>query len=121
RLLASAKTGAQAKIKEAGGVDAAQHAAHGLAWFATTAEGLRQMHEWAKRLAEESRFSEFEQLILSAAFAEYLAQLAGGIPMSQVEIIRPEALGVARADIRSFEDAVSDLVAEGSSPAVKAR
>src|SRR5690606_36483571 len=121
RLLSSAKSGVEAKIKEAGGVDAAEHAAHGLAWFATTVEGLRQMHEWAKRLSEENRVSEFEQLILSAAFAEYLAQLAGGIPMSQVEIIRPETLGVARADVRGFEDAVSDLVADGSCPAVKAR
>ena len=62
------------------------------------------MHVWGDRLKGEGRFSEFEQLILAAAFAEYLAQIAGGIPMSQVEIIRPEALGVPKADIRRFED-----------------
>jgi (2S)-methylsuccinyl-CoA dehydrogenase len=69
----------------------------------------------------EGRFGEFEQLILAAAFAEYLAQIAGGIPMSQVEIIRPEALGVPKADVRRFEDEVADVVAAGSTQAVKSR
>lgn len=119
RILQSAKVGVRAKVEEAGGVDAAQHAAHGLAWLATTVEGLRQMHVWAGRLKEEGRFGEFEQQILAAAFAEYLAQIAGGIPMSQGEIIRPEALGVAKADVRSFEDEVADLVAGGSSQPLK--
>jgi (2S)-methylsuccinyl-CoA dehydrogenase len=119
RILQSAKTGVRAKVEAAGGVDAAQHTAHGLAWLATTVEGLRQMHVWAGRLKEEGRFGEFEQLILAAAFAEYLAQIAGGIPMSQGEIIRPEALGVAKADVRSFEDEVADLVAGGSSQPLK--
>ena len=48
-------------------------------------------------------------------FGEYLAQIAGGIPMSQVEIVRPDALGVPRADVRRFEDAVADLVDAGGS------
>ena len=63
----------------------------------------------ARGFRGEGRFGEFEQLILAAAFAEYLAQIAGGIPMSQVEIIRPEALGVPKADVRRFEDEVADL------------
>jgi (2S)-methylsuccinyl-CoA dehydrogenase len=121
RILQAAKAGVRAKVAEAGGVDAAQHAAHGLAWLATTVEGLRQMHVWGGRLKGEGRFGEFEQLILAAAFAEYLAQIAGGIPMSQVEIIRPEALGVPKADIRRFEDEVADLVAAGGTQAVKSR
>ncbi len=104
KILQAAKSGVSAKVKEAGGVDAVQHAAHGLAWLATTVEGLRQMHVWATRLKEEGRFGEFEQLILAAAFAEYLSQIAGGIPMSQGEIIRPEAMGVSRADVRQLED-----------------
>jgi hypothetical protein len=41
--------------------------------------------------------------------------------MSQVEMIRPEALGVAKADVRRFEDEVADLVAAGSSQAIKTR
>jgi (2S)-methylsuccinyl-CoA dehydrogenase len=121
RVLAAANTGVKAKVDKAGGIDNAQHAAHGLAWIATTVEGLRQMHVWATRLKGEGKFGEIEQLILAAAFAEYLAQIAGGIPMSQVEVIRPQALGVPAADIRRFEDAVADVVAAGSTDALKAR
>lgn len=121
KVVVLAKTGARAKIEEAGGVDAAQHVAHGLAWLATTVEALRQMQLWASRLNDEGKFGEFEQLLLAAGFAEYSAQIAGGIPMSQLEIIRPEALGVARADIRRFEDAVASFVAEGGAQSVKAR
>jgi len=120
-ILALAKDGVQAGVEAVGGVDEAQHAAHGLAWLATTVEGLRQMSSWAERLHSEGRYGEIEQLLLVAAFAEYCAQIAGGIPMSQVEIIRPEALGVSRGEIRAFEDAVADLVAAGSSERVKAR
>jgi (2S)-methylsuccinyl-CoA dehydrogenase len=121
RILALAKTGVRQRIQEAGGVDAAQHAAHGLAWLATTVEALRQMNVWASNLQGEGKFGEFEQLLLVAAFAEYGAQIAGGIPMSQVEIIRPDALGIGRADIRKYEDAIADVVAEGSSEYVKQR
>jgi (2S)-methylsuccinyl-CoA dehydrogenase len=121
RILALAKTGVRQRIQEAGGVDAAQHAAHGLAWLATTVEALRQMNVWAANLQGEGKFGEIEQLLLVAAFAEYGAQIAGGIPMSQVEIIRPDALGIGRADIRKYEDAIADVVAEGSSEYVKQR
>jgi (2S)-methylsuccinyl-CoA dehydrogenase len=121
RILQSAKAGVRAKVAEAGGIDAAQHAAHGLAWLATTVEGLRQMHAWAGRLKQEGRFGAFEQLILAAGFAEYLAQISGGIPMSQVEIIRAEALGVSKADIRRFEDEVADTIAAGSTQSLKTR
>jgi (2S)-methylsuccinyl-CoA dehydrogenase len=121
RVLQSANAGVRTKVAEAGGIDAAQHAGHGLAWLATTVEGLRQMHGWGKRLSEEGRFGEFERLILIAAFAEYLAQIAGGIPMSQVEIIRADALGVPRAEIRRFEDEVAPLIAAGSGQNVKSR
>ncbi len=121
KVLQTAKLSVRAKVEEAGGVDAAQHAAHGLAWLATTVEGLRQMHVWARRLSEEDRFGEFEQLLLVAGFAEYLAQIAGGIPMSQLEMIRPEALGVDKATVRAFEDEVADLVAAGNTQAIKSR
>jgi (2S)-methylsuccinyl-CoA dehydrogenase len=121
KIVHAAKAGTRAKIEEAGGMDNAQHVAHGLAWLATTVEGLRQMHVWASRLNGEGRFGEFEQLLLALGFAEYCAQIAGGIPMSQVEIIRADALGVSKADIRRFDDSVADLVAEGSAESVKAR
>jgi (2S)-methylsuccinyl-CoA dehydrogenase len=121
RVLQAAKAGVRIKIQEAGGMDDAQHAAHGLAWLATTVEGLRQMHDWGARLNGENRFGEFEQLLTIAAFAEYSAQISGGIPMSQVEIIRCEAMGVAKTELRRFEDSVADLIEEGGSESVKAR
>ena len=125
RVLLAAKAGVRIKIQEAGGgsvgMDNAQHAAHGLAWLATTVEGLRQMHSWASRMSSEGRFGEFEQLLLAAAFGEYAAQIGGGIPMSQVEIIRCDVLGVPKSELRRFEDSVSDLIAEGGSENVKAR
>ncbi|MGQ0455583.1 MAG: acyl-CoA dehydrogenase family protein [Hyphomicrobium sp.] len=121
RVLQAAKAGVRIKIQEAGGMDNAQHAAHGLAWLATTVEGLRQMQQWALRGSSEGRLGEFEQLLLAAGFAEYLAQIGGGIPMSQVEIIRAEQLGVSKSELRRFEDSVADLVQEGGSEAVKAR
>ena len=121
RVLQAAKAGVRIKIQEAGGMDQAQHVAHGLAWYATAVEGLRQLHDWASRGSGEGRFSEFEQLLLAAGFAEYLAQIGGGIPMSQVEIIRADQLGVSKTEIRRFEDSVADLVAECGSETVKAR
>ena len=118
RVLDAAKVGVKAIVAEAG-VDNVQHTAHGLAWLATAVEGLRQLHVWGSRLSEEGRFSEFEQLILLIGFGEYLAQISGGVPMSQLEFVRPEQLGVARSTIRAYEDEVADLIAAGSTQAVK--
>jgi len=120
-ILTLAKAGVRAKIASAGGIDAAQHAGHGLAWLATTVEALRQMNLWAARLKDEGSFGEFEQLLLLAAFGEYGAQIAGGIPMSQLELIRPDALGIAKAEVRKYEDAIADVVAAGGSEQVKAK
>ena len=120
-IVDAAKAGVKAKVAAAGGVDEAQHVAHGLAWLATTVEALRQMNLWGARLRDEGNFGEFEQLLLLAAFDEYGAQVAGGIPMSQLEIIRPEALGVSKADIRKYEDAAADVIAAGGDQSVKAK
>ncbi len=121
-VLQLAKDGVHQKIDAAGGdLDALQHEVHGLAWLATTVEGLRQMHSWASSLKSEGRFGEIEFLLTQAAFAEYLAQIAGGIPMSQGEIIRPAQLGLARNDIRTFEDATAELVSTGSAASVRTR
>jgi (2S)-methylsuccinyl-CoA dehydrogenase len=122
RLLHLAKAGVRSTVEAtSGGLDAAQAATHGLAWLATYVEALRQMLGWAKRLEAEQRLSEFERLLLTAAFGEYLAQIAGGIPMSQGETVRLGALGVARADIRRFEEEVGDLIDAGTDDALKAR
>jgi (2S)-methylsuccinyl-CoA dehydrogenase len=120
RLLHHARAAVYARVEAAGGLDAEQAAGHGLAWLATYVEALRQMLGWATRLEAAGRLGRAEELLLAAAFGEYLAQIAGGIPMSQVETVRPAALGIARTEVRRFEDAVADLVAEGCAEAGKA-
>jgi (2S)-methylsuccinyl-CoA dehydrogenase len=121
RLLHHARAAVREHVAKAGGLDQAQAAAHGLAWFATYVEALRQVLGWSKRLESFGRFGEMEQLLLAAGFGEYLAQLAGGIPMSQGEAVRPTALGVPVSEVRRFEDAAAELIASGGSDATKRR
>jgi (2S)-methylsuccinyl-CoA dehydrogenase len=122
RVLALAKSGVRAIQAAAASPDAMQHPLHGLAWLATNVEALRQMLGWARRLQAEGRLGEIEQLLLSIGFAEYLAQIAGGIPMSQVEYVRLSQLGVPAAEVRRFtEGAVGHLIDHGSGEDVKAR
>ena len=94
-------------------LEAEQYAAHGLAWLATYAESLRQMAGWAARLEAVGKFGEIERLILAIGCGEYLAQIAGGIPMSQGEIVRPADIGVSEAALAAFraEPAVARLSA----------
>ncbi len=103
-------------------VDANQVAAHGLSWLATYVEGLRQMLGWAERLEGTSTFGEMEQLMVQAAFGEYLAQIKGGIALSQVEIVRPADMGLTADDMAPLETAaVKTLIAGGNTPALRAR
>ena len=60
---------------------------------------------------------EMEKLILQIGFGEYLAQIAGGIPMSQGEVARLSDLGVTWTP----EGAAATLIAEGNRPAARAR
>ena len=98
-----------------------QTAAHALAWLATCAEALRQMHGWALRLEAEGRFGETERLIFQIAFGEYLAQIAGGIPMSQGEIARPQDMGLSESEQDAFrgDAAVSALVRGANTQAAR--
>ncbi|MBE9636626.1 acyl-CoA dehydrogenase family protein [Salipiger mangrovisoli] len=103
-------------------VEQHQFAAHGLAWLATYAESLRQMHGWATRLAAAGTFGEIEQLILQIAFGEYLSQIAGGIQMNQGEMVRLTDLGLppsAAGPLR--EGAAGRLAAIGNSQAARSR
>lgn len=104
-------------------VEQNQTAVHGLSWVATYVEGLRQMLAWAERLSEEDRLGELEQLMVQAAFGEYLSQLSGGIAISQLEIIRPVDLGVSDGALHTFiSDAdVQALMAQGNTEPVRAR
>src|SRR5262245_27310772 len=121
RLLHLARASVRKSVQAAGGIDAAQAAAHGLAWLATYVESLRQMLGWARRLEGAERLGEIERLITAAAFGEYLAQIAGGIPMSQNETVRLAPLGVPRAEIRRFEEQVGELIDAGTDDGLKAR
>jgi (2S)-methylsuccinyl-CoA dehydrogenase len=98
-----------------------QHAAHGLAWIATYAEALNQVASYARRMSDEGRFGEMEALLAQIGAAEYAAQLAGGVPMSQGEIARTHELGVSEKDQTAFLTAnVRDLIA-GTIAATRAR
>lgn len=71
-------------------IDEEQRATHGLAWVLTYVETLKETANWADRIAEEGKFGEIEQLLTQILFGEYLYQLGGGLPMTQLEIVRPE-------------------------------
>ncbi|WP_146993188.1 acyl-CoA dehydrogenase family protein [Bradyrhizobium macuxiense] len=79
-----------------------QYAVHGLSWQATYIEVLRQSLTWAHTLQAEDKLGAAEASILHLGFAEYGAQLAGGIAMSQMEIIRPTDMGLAHDDVARF-------------------
>ncbi|HYD87057.1 MAG TPA: acyl-CoA dehydrogenase family protein [Vitreimonas sp.] len=75
-------------------IDREQHLVHGLAWVATYAETLREVRDWAAALTRRDAFGGTEQLLAHLLAAEYGAQLAGGVPMTQVEMVRPADFGV---------------------------
>jgi len=119
---------ARSTVKEAVSVDgkvkgalleAEQSAAHGLSWLATYVESLLQMQNWAERIQGEGKFGEIEQLIHQIAFGEYLAQLRGGIPMSQGEIIRLSDIGVSTDALNTPE--IDQLVANANSQSARTR
>ena len=98
-------------------MEAHQSAAHALSWLATYTEALRQLDAWAGRLDAAGAFGEIEALILQIGFGEYLAQVAGGIPMSQGEIARLSDLDTAWVP----EGPAAALIARGNTQAARAR
>ena len=125
-LLAAAKTSVAEMVSVDGKISSAaldreQRATHGLAWLATYIEALRQMLRWGRNLEEAKTFGEIEQLILLAGFADYLAQLPGGIAMSQSEIARPYDMGLSDDEVGGFwSSEVSTLVKMGTRPEMRA-
>ncbi len=108
---------------DASALEAEQHAAHGLAWFATYTEGLRQMAGWGARLEDAGKLGEREGLILQAAFGEYLAQIYGGIALSQSETARLRDMGLTSEDVDAFSRrrSVEKLINGGNTNAVRMR
>jgi (2S)-methylsuccinyl-CoA dehydrogenase len=76
-------------------LDQEQRATHGLAWFATYVESVRQLAAYAERMHARGGLGEIEALLIEIGIGEYLAQMQGGIPMSQGEIVRPSDLGLS--------------------------
>jgi (2S)-methylsuccinyl-CoA dehydrogenase len=125
RLCAAARTAVASQIARSGKPEPAalerhQFAAHGFAWYATYVEALRQMLSWAEQLDAVGALSERERLMLQAGFGEYLAQMRGGIALSQVEIVRPADLGVDTDGLAAFDlAAVRTLIELGNTDAVR--
>jgi (2S)-methylsuccinyl-CoA dehydrogenase len=126
-LVAEARRRVRAKVAVDGRIsaerlEAEQHAAHGLAWLATYAEAIRESADYAARLAREGRFGETEELLVRIGIGEYLDQALGGIPMSQGEMVRTHALGLAGRDLARFRtDAMEMLIESGNTPENRAR
>ena len=76
--------------------DREQRATHGLAWLATYVEAVRQLTAYAERMQAQRPARRDRGTIWSAsASANICAQILGGIPMSQGEIVRPSDLGLS--------------------------
>jgi (2S)-methylsuccinyl-CoA dehydrogenase len=75
-------------------IDDQQHVVHGLAWYATYIETLREVANWAQTLSQTGQFGETETALSTLLFADYLNDLKGGIAMNQGERIRPGDLGI---------------------------
>jgi len=102
--------------------DSEQRATHGLAWLATYVEAIRQLGLYAQRLADAGGFGEIEELLLRIGAGEYLAQVLGGIPMSQGEIVRLSDFGLNAAAVAArVNPVVEHLIATGNTAARRAR
>ncbi len=98
-------------------IEAEQHAAHGLAWLATYVEAIKEMATYAQRMHEEGRFGETEALLTRIGLGEYLAQVFGGIPMNQGEIVRLSDFGLGPVEIDPFRnEVVAALIGGGNTP-----
>ena len=97
-----------------------QFLTHGFAWIATYVEGLNQLLCWAESLENQGKLSLVETLILQIGFGEYLAQIKGGIPMSQSEIIRLDAFNLTQDKLDSFNcEPIITLMIIGNSDAAR--
>lgn len=107
---------------EGSALEREQYAAHALAWTFTYVAALKQMLAWAEGLAEHDALGELERLLLQAAFGEYIAQLAGGIPLSQGEMVRHGDIGLGDDALKTlFAAEASELARNGNTALVRRR
>src|SRR3569623_485234 len=103
-------------------LDREQRATHGLAWLATYVEAVRQMAAYAARMAADGNLGEAEEHIVRIGVGEYVAQVLGGIPMSQNEVVRPADMGLSMAQVAArVTPAMEELVATGNTAERRAR
>jgi (2S)-methylsuccinyl-CoA dehydrogenase len=116
-LLAEAAVAVRLKVGDGGKISASaiereQHAVHGYAWLATYVEAIRQLASYTSRMTEAGRFGETEELLVRLGAGEYLAQIFGGIPMSQGEMLRLSSLGLTESKIAArITPAIKTLIA----------
>jgi (2S)-methylsuccinyl-CoA dehydrogenase len=103
-------------------IDEEQRATHGLAWVLTYVETLKETANWADRIAEEGKFGEIEQLLSQILFGEYLLQLGGGLPMTQLEMVRPIDMTDDQTVAQKLATpAIMKLIMTGNTPAARLR
>jgi (2S)-methylsuccinyl-CoA dehydrogenase len=103
-------------------LDREQRATHGLAWLATYVEAVRQLAVYTERMAAAGTFGEIEENLVFIALGEYIAQIVGGIPMSQSEMVRPSDLGFSPAQVAArINQSIEGLVANGNTAERRAR
>ena len=96
-------------------LDREQHAAHGLSWVAAYRATLKEMVNWASDLERNGLFNKTEQLMLQIIFSEYCAQIKSGIPMSQLEYVRPQDLGLKNGLFQeNGTEEFNDLILNGN-------
>ena len=102
-------------------VDREQRLVHGFAWIATTVEAIAAAAAWAARAEAASRYREIDGLVLRIGIGEYLAQLLGGVPMSQNEYARPAELGLTEAAASlGADEAVARFLRDGNIASTRA-
>jgi (2S)-methylsuccinyl-CoA dehydrogenase len=126
-LLADSVAKVRERVTVAGKADARvfdreQRATHGLSWLATYVEAVRQLAAYTERMTEAGTFGEVEELLVRIALGEYLAQIVGGIPMSQGELVRPGDLGLSAAQVAArIKGNVEGLIVNGNTAERRAR
>ena len=102
--------------------DREQRATHGLAWLATYGEAVRQLASYAERMAGNGQLGELEEHLVRIGLGECLAQIVGGIPMSQGEMVRPGDLGLSTAQVAArINPMVESMMAGGNTAQRRAR
>ena len=97
-------------------LDLEQHSAHGLSWIAAYRATLKETVNWAIELENSNSFTEVEKLMLEITFSEYCAQIKSGIPMSQLEYVRPQDMGLKNGLFtESGTEEFNDLILNGNS------